>query len=326
MYKISNYTVLILSFYMASIGLVSCTQKNKNDDPQNPGEDTLIFDLSYNSLQLDLDTVHFNAQVPTSNLLQPTLEETSGILASRKNPNMYWLHEDSGSDAAIYLYHEDGTRKKRYDIHGIEARDYEDISYGFGPQNNLDYIYLGDIGDNSQSRPHITIYRFPEPDFMADSISSDIHQVEALELTYPSSDDPENAEAFFIDPISGDLFIFSKNTTLCKVMTLEAPLPFGKEAGLKYIGDLNFRYQKITAADISADGKHILIKSYDYIYYWKREANQTVVDALQTIPVRLTYQAEPQGEAVTWKPNSMSYVTISEFKSGVLPGFRVYNP
>ena len=329
MFRTSYSSFLILGFYLLSIGLVSCKQNAKNDASQNPDDDTLLFDLNYNSLQLELDITHFSPDIPSSIELTPILEESSGILASRINPNMYWLHEDSGSESEIYLYHENGQRKQHYRIQGIEARDYEDISYGFGPQNLNNYIYLGDIGDNSQSRPNIVIYRFPEPNYNLDSNLNEINHAEKLTLTYPIKGgevQSENAEAFFIDPISGDLFLFSKSTTLCQVFTVAAPLPFGKNAGLKHIGDLNFRYQKITGADISADGLHILIKSYDYVYYWKRERNQTIVDALQTIPVRLTYQAEPQGEAITWKPNTMSYVTVSEFKSGVTPAFRVYNP
>jgi hypothetical protein len=329
MFNTSYSSILILGIYLFSVGLVSCKKNTKSENSQNPDDDTLVFNLKYNSLQLTLDTINFGSKVPQSILINPLLEESSGILASRINPNMYWLHEDSGSESEIYLYHENGQRKQHYNINGIEAIDYEDISYGFGPQKALNYIYLGDIGDNNQSRPNIVIYRFPEPNYNLDSNLNEINNVEELTLTYPSKDDEvqnENAEAFFIDPISGDLFLFSKSTTLCKVLTVEAPLPFGKEAHLKHIGDLNFKSQKITGADISLDGQHILIKSYDYIYYWKRETHQTIIDALQSIPVRLTYTAEPQGESITWKPNSMSYVTISEFKSGILPGFRVYNP
>ena len=42
--------------------------------------------------------------------------------------------------------------------------DFEDITIGAGPEEGVDYIYVGDIGNNNYDRTILYIYRFPEPD------------------------------------------------------------------------------------------------------------------------------------------------------------------
>ena len=288
----------------------------------------LQFDHNYNSALLDVDSMGFTPDT-TNYPLTPELQEASGMIPSIVNLNMYWLHEDSGSDAAIYLYHQDGTRKKKYTINQIQATDYEDISLGFGPENQFNYIYLGDIGDNNKYRSHLSIYRFPEPNYMADtSVNKVSHNIEELQLIYPQKNgivQKENAEAFFIDPISKDLVLFTKSNTLSKVMIASAPLQFGTQQALQHIGNLRFRYQQITAADISSNGQHILVKSYEYIYYWERLIPEPISATLQRAPKRLPYLGEVQGEAICWNIKNSKYVTVSEFGSNITPKFQFYS-
>ena len=54
-------------------------------------------------------------------------------------------------------------------MEGINQHDWEDITLGPGP-NGIDYIYIGDIGNNwgghcrGINYKDMAIYRFPEPD------------------------------------------------------------------------------------------------------------------------------------------------------------------
>ena len=69
--------------------------------------------------------------------------------------------------------------------------------------------------------------------------------------------------------------------------------------------------------DISANGKEILIKSYENVFYWERSLSTSVGDALQTAPAELPYTKEAQGESICWEymgNNELpgGYFTVSE--------------
>ena len=320
---------LFILFIILSTSFSSCKKSTTIPTENEVTAPSLIFDLTLNPTSLNLDTVNFKANKSSHFEITPTLDETSGIISAITNPNLFWLHEDSDNNANVYLYNDHGTRIKKYALQNISSIDYEDISAGYGSSNELNHILIGDIGDNNKSRNTISIFRFQEPDYVSDTTSEGtISSIEKLTLTYPKKDgiaQKENAEAFFVDPISQDLFLFTKASSECKVMQVKAPLPFGSSAELVHIGNLNFRFQKITAADISHDGKHILLKSYDYIFYWFRDYNQPLSELFLTEPVRIPYEAEAQGEAVCWLNQGAQYMTISELKNGVAPALNGYN-
>ena len=310
--------------------VLACTgcQPDKSEEPL-PKESTIIFDHSFNSTALQTATPSFTPD-SVKHELTPVLDEVSGILESHTNPNMLWLHEDSGNKAAIYLYDEKGNRKQEYSLNGISAIDYEDMCRGFNGNGEFKALYIADIGDNNTYRTHVSIYRFPEPNFAQDTQLNEIANtlIEELKLTYPMVDGiqtKENAEALFVDPLSQDLFIFTKDKSTCKIMSSSGPLPFGEETELKHVGTFRFRFQEITAADISSNGEHIAIKSYEYIYYWNRDPNESVIEALEREPKRLTYQGETKGEAICWLQNGQRYVTVSELASNISPKFQFYS-
>ena len=127
----------------------------------------------------------------------------------------------------------------------------------------------------------------------------------------------KNCEAFFLDPLSGDLYVFTKNIGQCKVYT--SPFPFSKtyRNDLKLIGKFDIKGEKVTATDISKDGYHVAVKSYNYIFYWDITENEKLVDMFKRLPTRLPYDIEPQGEAFCWKDGTESYLTISESNNGI---------
>jgi hypothetical protein len=67
-------------------------------------------------------------------------------------------------------------------------------------------LYLADIGDNDATRTRITVYRVPEPDIAAESVT--VRDV--FHATYP--DGAHDAEALLITP-QGALFVVTKGDT-----------------------------------------------------------------------------------------------------------------
>lgn len=303
-----------LFFSLFSFGLIYCT-KPEPITP-SPSVDKLAFEHQLITANLVHDSLGFKSD--SSNFkLTPTLDEASGIVHSNSNPNMFWLHEDSGSGAHVYLYNAKGERQQRYSVTDISARDYEDIA--IITTNGISTVYLGDIGDNNKSRKNIAIYAFEEPVFTGDSLHNQIDHVLTYNLTYPNAE-AHNCEAFFMDPVTEHLWLFTKAKGMCKVFTVDL---HANATTLSLVGEINIRFQEITAADISSNGQHIAIKSYEYVYYWERIADEGISQTFQKEPLVIPYSAEVQGEAFAWI-SADRYVTISEAGNGIAPKLQFY--
>ena len=68
------------------------------------------------------------------------------------------------------------------------------------------------------------------------------------------------------------------------------------------VGEMPFT--GVSAAAASPDGKELLVKTYTNVYYWKRNAGETIGAALLRTPLALGYMLEPQGEAICFKNNN----------------------
>ena len=112
---------------------------------------------------------NFAAGVLTGRTPLVGITEASGIAASRRNPGTLWIHNDSGAGPRVYALSMMGATLAIYDLGGASARDWEDIAVGPGPVAGSSYLYVGDIGDNAESRTSIDVYRVAEPDVKSGS-------------------------------------------------------------------------------------------------------------------------------------------------------------
>jgi hypothetical protein len=141
--------------------------------------------------------------------------------------------------------------------------------------------------------------------------------VETLHFVYP--DHPHDAEALFVDPLSGDLFIVSKEGDgESRVFRAQAPLDATAPRTLEVVASLDFGRgllegnPMVTAADISPDGGRILIRTYSKLFEWRRGRGQSVGAALRGIPRSVPVPHEEQGEAVAFSRKQDGYFTASE--------------
>ena len=99
-----------------------------------------------------------------------------------------WSHNDSGDDNIIYALNLRGEHLGIYTIEGVDARDWEDMAVGPGPDEGESYIYIGEIGDNYSQYDEKYIYRIPEPDVNADQepVETTLTGVETITYQYLS--------------------------------------------------------------------------------------------------------------------------------------------
>lgn len=246
------------------------------------------------------------------------MDEISGIAASSVSPDIYYVHNDSGDTSRFFAITPKGILKTTIYFKGdnkirLGVRDCEDIAVGPGPEKDKSYVYLGDIGDNQGKRKYITVYRFTEKTSWANDSLTTATTV-PVHLKYP--DGPRDAETLMIDPIEKLLCIVSKRGDSVAVYT--APLKYTandtltltRRTRLFFPGFKPFKW--VTAGDISKDGKQILLKTYEKVYYWRRETNEHIWDAMVRKPQDLKYEPERQGEAVGFTPDGTGYYTTSE--------------
>jgi hypothetical protein len=253
----------------------------------------------------------------------PSIDEASGLAASRKNAGVLWTHNDSGNQNSIFAINLKGQNLGEYRIGFIPNRDWEDIAVGPGPDEHQQYIYIGDIGDNDAEHYIKYIYRIAEPlvDTSQSPVDTILSEFDVIAFRYPDSE--RDAEALMVDPWTKDIYVVSKREDSVRVYRASYPQETSKVSILEYITAINL--SNITAGDISALGTEILLKNYTNIYYWKRGQSQSIGEILETSPQLVPYTPEPQGEGISWAPDASGYYTISEEPAGV-PAFLYFYP
>jgi hypothetical protein len=114
------------------------------------------------------------------------INEASGLAASRSLNGYLWSHEDSGNPAELFLISTDGKNIRKYPLSGTSNRDWEDMAIGPGPTEGVNYLYIGDIGNNNgnSSTQQFFIYRTPEINNL--DAAFDGTNVERIVYKYPS--------------------------------------------------------------------------------------------------------------------------------------------
>lgn len=253
------------------------------------------------------------AELPseTGRIRTNRLRETSGLAASRLNPDVLWLHND-GDGKEVYAVGIDGRMRARIRIRA-KLEDVEDIAIGRSLNGAPDFVYLGDIGDNDEERREVQVVRFEEPALRPESDDQEFAvRVESLPLKYP--DGSHDAEALMVDPLSGDLFIATKEERVTRFYRAAADkLRSGPTIGLELVGSA--RVGEVSGGDISATGDAIVLRSEDRGWLWGRKAGESVEAALRRAPRRILVRASRQsenGESIGFRADGRGYYTVSE--------------
>jgi len=266
----------------------------------------------------------FGPRLNKGEIVNEEIVEASGIVASINNPGILWTHNDSGNKNRIFAIGSDGSDKGEIYLAGAVNRDWEDIAIGAGPDSNLNYVYVADIGDNNKWHSVKKIYRFVEPTLtVGQTVFSDtIQNVSIISFTYP--DGERDAETLLVDPQTSDLFVLSKSESKIRLYKLAYPQSttevFESELVAKLIlpfdPEVNSPLHYIAGGDIMQDGSEIIVKSISNIFYWKRDQEETIEYVLsEKMPIILPYDItdELQGEAICWNnDDDKGYYTLGE--------------
>ena len=269
----------------------------------------------------------FAAGVQVGQLIGSEISEASGIVASRQNPNVLWTHNDSAFGGSVFAISTNGTPLGRWFAPTVFFGNFEDIAIGPGPNPAHHYIYMGDIGDNFTNRNSIRVVRFPEPAVHPHYSNAPpvlpLPGVQEIEMVYP--DGKFDAEALLVDPLTGDLFITTKQTNSARLYrATRAELDGGGPVELTFIREMVFSgFRSVGAADISQDGRLILMRRNGRAWTWNRNPAQSVGDTLAASgTTQPTAANEVNGEAIGLHATGLGYYTTAEGFQPPLNYFR----
>lgn len=187
-------------------------------------------------------------------------------------------------------------------LQGIDNRDWEDILLVNDSLHN--YLFIGDIGDNLARYDNKYIYRVPEPSLNDSSL---ITRFDTLRIKLEG--EIRDTEAMLFDPLTKSLFLVSKREK--SVMLFEITYPYSENPiTARQVATLPIT--RVTSGSVSTNGKEVLLKNYEHIYYWRRDNDEPLAQLLQQKPTKLAYTPELQGEAITWARDGSGFYTLSE--------------
>jgi hypothetical protein len=289
------------------------------------------------SAQLLCDAAAFASAAPVAD---PAIREISGIVASRAQPGVYWVHPDSGNAAEFFAIDAQGETLNRYRLRGVSHTDWEDIALAVD-EGGVSRLFIGDIGDNAKAREHVTVYQLQEPTVTGDGSTVEISDVTAHRYIYP--DAAHNAESLFVDERDSRLYVVTKETDplsqtsegpagvysastqtaadSTEILRYETSIDF---AALVSAGHDAYRDQLgiteaslPTAADFNPANGVLGVRTYGSLWLWQVGESQQVAEALQEAPCEAASELELIGEALGFTADGKGYVTVGELRSAL---------
>lgn len=254
------------------------------------------------------------------------LVETSGIAVSRRDPEVLWVHNDSGHAPQVFALDRAGATLGTWTL-DASSRDLEDIAAGYA-EDGTPELWIGDVGDNREERESITVFRIDEPEIPAGEAEDHaVTEYDAITLVWPEG--PRNCETLMVDPVTRDLYLVTKDTDGDSgVYRKAAPHVDGETATLELVATLAFGEGALagnrttTGGDMSPDGAWIVVRTYDSTaFVWRRDRSSTVEAAFAEDPCPVSLPTEPQGEAICFDTEGDALLTVSERASQ--PIYRV---
>jgi len=273
-------------------------------------------------------------------ILHSSATETSGLAASRRTPELLWIHNDSKGEPVLYAIGTDGRLRGTVRITGVKNIDWEDIaSFELDGQA---WLLIGDTGDNNGKRKDCSLLIIAEPDFT--SLSPTQEQTAAIAWRIPVAypDAPHDCEAVAVDPREEKVYLITKRTAppVAYSLPLRAtlagqPTPVAElVARLTHIPQPNSR-QKIlptptgrfrafvTGADIASDLSAAIVLTYGDILLFPRRPGESWSLAFNRPPVILAPHGLPQAEAICFSKNGRAIYVSSERKDPLLLRYQL---
>jgi len=251
--------------------------------------------------------------------LPSVLNETSGI--EKTGANIFWSHNDSGGQPALYKFDSSGTLLKTLTISNATNVDWEDLAL-----DSLNNMYVGDFGNNNNNRSvansnGLKIYKISNPNSISGTtVNAGIINFEYADRNFsaPANNHNFDMEGFF--HFNDSLHLFTKNrTSPTNGWIKHYVLPCIPGTFIASVVDsFNNGGVRICSADISPNKKRVALLANDKIWLFScfkgSKFISTGTNTVLTLPLT-------QKESVVFATDSIIYIT-DEFTNPI--GQKLY--
>lgn len=246
------------------------------------------------------------------------LDELSGLVVSRADPQVLWGHNDTGGGAWLFRFGPGGEDLGRVAIAGVQAHDWEDLA-AF-EHDGAPALLIADVGNNLASRAIVTLYAVSDPG--REGVPRLFWR---LPFRFPEG--ARDCEAVAVDPVAREILLVTKRDTPPRLYRL--PLPAGTPAGVQqaeFVAELagwparnglsllRFFADSPTAFDISRDGRRAALVTPTHAYLYRRPDGGDWAAAMQRADaaVPLPERALDQIEAAAFTADGRALIVGSE--------------
>ena len=221
----------------------------------------------------------------------PEIIESSGLVVAG---GLVVTVNDSGDGARVYTV--DLGTGRTVGVTSFSGEAFDDEALAPAGRGR---VWVGDIGDNGRARSSVTVTRVPFG-------RSDLDvEGDAFELTYPGG--PADAEALLSHPVTGGLYVVTKEAFGGTVFEAPASLSASRPNRLRAIGDAP---GVVTDGSFFPDGRHLVLRNY----------GQAAVFGFPGLEEVGSFElpAQQQGEGISVAPDGQVYASSEGVRSPLL--------
>jgi hypothetical protein len=233
-----------------------------------------------------------------------------------------WTHNDGGLPM-LFCIDPEGTVKRSLQLNHKNA-GWEDLT-----QDDEGNFYVGAFGNNKNDKRELKIYKLPNPD----SISENVFTAEIIKYhyadqkNYPAADAAKNFDVDAFTAIGDSLYLFTKNRTkpftgYTKIYGIpQSPGSYDiNPIDSLYLGDGPMIDNWVTGADVSPDGKMLVLLSHQCLWIIKNFHGKKFSEG-KIVRVNLNHLSHKAG--ICFKNDNELYI-VDELELGFLGG-KVYS-
>lgn len=237
------------------------------------------------------------------------VDESSGVCWSDES-ELLWTHNDSGGQPRVFAFDESGKKRAEVKIRGAEAIDWEDIC--LFTRDGKNYLAIGDVGDNRAQRSFVRVYIVSESELLTAQKDGRSAKPQAtLRIQYEGG--AVNCESLAYDPREEALLLISKQPFYSQVYQVDVANISGNQERTAA------KTQRLvvplaTGADISPDGRHLVISTYGPAMLFERRGERWRACEEPALEV----PARKQGESICFARGKSKLILTSEFAPAAL--------
>lgn len=255
-------------------------------------------------------------------ILDPQLDEISGLAASHTHVDTLWVLNDGGNPAQLFAVGKRGGLLATFRIAGVANTDWEDLA-AF-ELDGRHYLLVADTGDNGGLRKTLQLHVVEEPQTLADAT---LAPVWSIVFRWP--DGARDCEAVAVDAARGEILLVSKRRRPPELFSLplrpqgdglQVARLLGHLAGIPRpsAGELRdnarqaYIHHQVTAADLSPDGRALAVLTYRDVLLYRRRGGESWGHATARSPTTHDLPWLPQAEALGWAANGHALYASGE--------------